>query len=101
LNNLNSSNITNILNLNESKINNVNYNSNGSANNTLKMLGNLSSLKFGNSHGSSNTPNNNIFGNNNKDNSINKKILPSNQLNIASGVNTSKNALIRDLKFNF
>jgi len=107
--NLNSSSITNILNLNESRINNANNNSAGSNNNTLKLLGNLSALKFGSNFGNSLGSNNtiNIFGNsnnpnNNKDNSkSNNKVLPSNQLNVAGGDNSSKNKLVRDLKFNF
>jgi len=109
LNNLNSSNITSILNLNESKINNANYNSAASNNNTLKLMGSLSWLKFASNYGSSLGSNNtnNVFRNsntaaNNRDNSDNiNKVLPTNQLNIVTGAMSSKNALARDLKFNF
>ncbi len=98
LNNLNSSTITNTLNLNESRINNVNYISNGSGINSLKMLGNLSSNKFGNSIGSSSNTPNNVFGNIN--NSVNKRVWFSNQVIVGNSVNSSKNELIRDLKYN-
>jgi len=111
LNNISSSNLGNLLNLNESKINNVNYNSSGSNsnNNTLKLLGNLSSLKFGSTLGNSvgNNNNNNIhaFGNTgnntNRENSMTKQVLNKNQMNVPSPVYIGRNNTVKDLKFSF